>query len=311
MADAALAAPGGARRSRGHARSDRRDGAAAARLAGPAVVLMLLLLVLPTLAILVASLTDAELGAPEWHFIGLDAYRDLLSDRGFRRSVLNTALYVSIVTPISVAAGLMIALLIEADLPGRALFRSAFFLPVVSLTVAMATVWQYLMHPIGGPLNLLLGAVGIPAVNWLGSSDTVLFALAIIGIWQAIGFNVVLFLAGLTAINRELYAAAEIDGVRSAWSRFWLVTWPLLGPTTLFVITITIVNAVKVFDTVATLTQGGPAKGSEVLLWSIYQEGFVFLRTGAASAMAIVFITVLLALLLVQTRILDRRVHYG
>jgi multiple sugar transport system permease protein len=171
-------------------------------------------------------------------------------------------------------------------------------------------VWQYLMHPISGPLNLLLGFIGVPAVNWLGSSDTVLLAMAMIGIWQAVGFNMVLFLAGLTAINRELYAAAEIDGAKTAWSRFRLVTWPMLGPTTLFVVTITIVNALKVFDTVATLTQGGPAKGSEVLLWTIYQEGFVYLRTGPASAMAVVFIAVLLVLLVIQTRVLDRRVHY-
>jgi multiple sugar transport system permease protein len=289
---------------------DTAEERAAFRLAGPATLLILALLVAPTLAILGLSLTDAELGAPDWNYVGLQGYADLLADPGFRRSCLNTALYVVIVTPVSVALGLGAAILIEADLPFRAFFRSAFFFPVVSLTVAMATVWQYLMHPIGGPLNLMLRAVGLPGLNWLGSSDTVIVALALIGIWQAIGFNVVLFLAGLTAINRELYAAAEIDGARSAWSRFRLVTWPMLGPTTLFVVTITIINAVKVFDTVATLTQGGPAKGSEVLLWSIYQEGFVYLRTGPASAMAMVFIAVLLVLLVIQTRLIDRRVHY-
>lgn len=311
MAEAALAAP--VRRAAA-ARAIRRDAAAeraAFRLAGPAAVLMLILLVAPTVAVFALSLTDAELGAPDWRFVGLQGYADLLSDTGFRRSILNTAVYVAVVTPAAVVLGLAVALLIEADLPFRGVFRSAYFLPVVSLTVAMATVWQYLMHPLGGPLNLALRAVGLPAVNWLGSSDTVLFALALIGVWQAIGFNAVLFLAGLTTINRELYAAAEIDGARSAWSRFRLVTWPMLGSTTLFVITVTVVNAVKVFDTVATLTQGGPAKGSEVLLWSIYQEGFVYLRTGAASAMAVVFIAVLLVLLVVQTRVLDRRVHYG
>ena len=301
---------------RAASRSSRRsaasgDAAAALRLAGPAGCLALVLLVAPTIAVLVLSFTDAELGSPDWHFVGLQAYGELLSDRGFQRSLINTGLYVAFVTPVSVALSLGLALLIEADLPLRAFFRSAFFLPVVSLTVAMATVWQFLMHPIGGPVNLMLRGLGLGGLNWLGSSDTVLLALALIGVWQAIGFNLVLFLAGLTAINRELYAAAEMDGARSAWSRFGLVTWPMLGPTMLFVVTITIINAVKVFDTVAALTQGGPSKSSEVLLWTIYQEGFVFLRTGAASAMAVVFIAVLLVLLIVQTRILDRRVHYG
>lgn len=166
------------------------------------------------------------------------------------------------------------------------------------------------MHPSFGPINLFLNIFGIASINWLGSSDNVLPALAIIGIWQAIGFNMVLFLAGLTGINRDLYAAAEMDGAKTAWSRFWVVTWPMLGPTTLFVITITVINAVKVFETVATLTQGGPAKASEVLLWSIYQEGFVFLHIGTASAMAMVFIVVLLVLLLIQTRLLEKQVHY-
>lgn len=306
MAEAALLAP-----IRLPAAVDRSEERAALSLAGPAALLMLALLVAPTVAVAVLSFTDAELGAPDWRFVGLDAYRDLLTDRAFRAALVNTAAYVAIVAPASVALGLGLALLIEADVPFRATFRSAFFLPVVSLTVAMATVWQFLMHPIGGPLNRMLALFGISGPNWLGSSDTVLPALALIGVWQTLGFNVVLFLAGLTAINRELYAAAEIDGARSAWERFRLVTWPMLGPTTLFVVTVTIVNAVKVFEPVAALTQGGPAKASEVLLWTIYQEGFVFLRIGPASAMAVVFVAVLLVLLLIQTRVMDRRTHYA
>lgn len=293
-----------------------RDGAygetrAAWGLLWPTMLLMLALLILPTLAVFVLSLTDARLGSPKITFIGFGAYLELFEDRNFLRSFRNTAMYVAMVTPASVLIGLGAALLIEAEPRCRAFFRAAYFLPVVSLLVAMATVWQYLMHPTIGPINLLFRMVGLPAVNWLGSSDNVLMSLSLIGIWQAAGFNMVLFLAGLTAINRDLYAAAEIDGARSAWDRFVTVTWPMLGPTTLFVLTITVINAVKVFETVATLTQGGPAKASDVLLWSIYQEGFVYLQIGPASAMAMVFIVVLLAVLIVQTRVLDRRVHYG
>ncbi len=292
------------------ARLRRAEARAAWRLAGPAAALMLLLLLLPTLAVLALSFTDAELGASDISFLGLDAYADLLTDRTFRGALRNTALYVLMVAPASILLGLGLALLIEAELAGRALFRSVYFLPVVSLIVAMASVWQYLMHPTFGPINLLLRMLGFAGVNWLGSSDNVLVALALIGIWQSTGFNMVLFLAGLTAIDRTLYAAAEIDGARSAWERFRLVTWPMLGPTTLFVLTISVINAVKVFETVATLTQGGPAKASETLLWVIYQEGFVYLHIGAASAMAVVFIVLLLVVLLIQTRVLDRRVHY-
>ncbi len=280
-------------------------------LSSPTLALMLMLLILPCLALLALSFTDAELGVAEMHFLGFEAYANILSDRDFLRAFRNSAIYVGLVTPASVILGLALAMLIEAERSLRGFFRSAFFLPVVSLIVAMASVWQYLMHPSFGPINLVLRWFGLEGVNWLGSSNNALLALAIIGIWQAIGFNMVLFLAGLSGINRDLYAAAEMDGARSSWSRFWSVTWPMLGPTTLFVVTITVINAVKVFETVATLTQGGPAKATDVLLWSIYQEGFVYLHIGTASAMAVIFILVMLVLLLIQTRVLEREVHYS
>ncbi len=289
---------------------DPHEARAAYWLSAPALFLMLVLLVLPTLAVLFLSFTDAELGVPTVNFLGLSAYAELLHDRTFLGAVRNTALYVALVVPASVVLGLGLAMLIEADELLKPLFRSVYFLPVVSLLVAMASVWQYLMHPSIGPINMLLTRFGFSSVNWLGSSDNVMGALAIIGIWQTVGFNMVLFLAGLTGINRDLYAAAEMDGARSAWSRFWVVTWPMLGPTTLFVLTISVINAVKVFETVATLTQGGPGKASDVLLWVIYEEGFVHLHIGPASAMAVVFIAVLLVLLLIQTRVLEKRVHY-
>jgi multiple sugar transport system permease protein len=305
MADAVLFPPAARKVHEVH------EERAAWGLVAPSAILMLVLLIAPTIAVVLLSLTDTELGAPEVHFIGLSAYADLLTDRTFLTSARNTAVYVAVVTPVSVVLGLAAALLIEAGMEMKAFFRSTYFLPVVSLIVAMASVWQYLMHPTIGPINLIARLVDLPAINWLGSSDWVIYALAIIGIWQATGFAMVLFLAGLTAIDPLLYQAAEIDGAKGVWDRFRLVTWPMLGPTTLFVTTITMINAIKVFETVSTLTQGGPAKASEVLLWTIYQEGFVYLHIGSASAMAVVFVAVLLVLIVVQTRFLDSRVHYS
>lgn len=289
----------------------RAEAAAAWRLAGPAVLLLALLILLPTLAVVALSATNYELGYAGFAFVGLDNYRELLRDRTFLVSLKNTLVYAAVVTPAGVLLGLGAALLIEAEVRGKAFFRTVYFLPVVSLLVAMATVWQYLLHPTIGPVNALLRLVGIAGPNWLGGSDTVLLSLAFIGIWQSVGFNMVLFLAGLTAIPRELYAAAEVDRAASAWDRFWLVTWPMLGPTTLFVVTISIINAVKVFETVSTLTQGGPNRASEVLLWTIYQEGFVYLRVGYASAMTVIFLALLMVLMILQYRVLDRRVHYS
>ena len=288
----------------------KREERLAWKLMAPAVSLVLLFILLPTLVVLYLSFTNFELGYTDFQFVGLENYIELFKDRTFRISLQNTAVYTLIVTPLSVFLGLGAALLIESETRGKAFFRTVYFLPVASLLVAMATIWQYLLHPTMGPVNAMLGLLGIDGPNWLGSSSTVLPSLAMIGIWQTVGFNMVLFLAGLTAIPRELYAAAEMDGAKSAWERFRLVTWPLLGPTTLFVITISTINSVKVFESVKTLTQGGPNKASEVLLHTIYQEGFVFLRVGYASAMTVIFLMVLIVMMLLQYRVLDRRVHY-
>ncbi len=305
-ADAAAMPMAARRRAMGGA----SEAVAAALLLLPATVAFVMLLLLPTLAAIGLAFTDYELGAPAARFIGLENFAELLADRTFAVSLGNTLAYVGFVAPLSIGLGLGLALLIEGGLHGRATFRAVFFLPVVSLLVAMAAAWQYLLHPSIGPLNQALRAIGVAGPSWLASSDTVLIALGAIGVWENAGFNMVLFLAGLTAIPRELYAAAEIDGARSAWSRFWTVTWPLLGPTTVFVVTITLIRSVRVFDTVAVLTQGGPNKASEVLLYTMYTEGFTFFRLGYSAAITLVFLVIVLALMLLQTRLLDRRVHY-
>lgn len=289
----------------------RREARIALLLSAPAVFLLLSFVILPTAAVIFLGFTDFELGYGSFNFVGFENYAELLNDRTFKKSLWNTTVYAAIVAPTSMALGLGIALLIESEGWGKSLFRTAYFLPVASLLVAMATVWQYLFHPTIGPINAALGLMGIDGPNWLGASSTVMTSLSIIGIWQATGFNMVLFLAGLSAIPRDLYQAAEVDGARSALSRFRLVTWPMLGPTTLFVTTISIINAVKVFETVKTLTEGGPNKASEVLLFTIYQEGFVYLKVGYASAMTVIFLAILVSLMFLQYRVMDRKVHYA
>lgn len=299
-------APAPAKERAGHG-----EALAAWLLTLPAIVAFVLMLLIPTLAVVAIAFTDYELGAPALRYVGLANFAELMEDRGFVTSFRNTAFFVAVTTPVSILGGLMLALLIEGGTRGRAFFRAVFFLPVVSLMVAMATAFQYMFHPTIGPVNAALRALGIVGPNWLGSSDSVMWTLAIIGVWEQVGFNMVLFMAGLTAISRDLYAAAEVDGVRSAWSRFWTVTWPLLGPTSLFVLTITMIRSLRVFDIVATLTQGGPNKASEVLLYTMYTEGFTFFRMGYSAAITVVFLLAVVVLMLLQTRVLDRRVHYG
>lgn len=290
---------------------EKREERVAWFLVSPALILLIALIVLPVIGVVILSFTDWQLGARQFNFVALRNYAEMLEDKRFQVSAINTITYVGVVGPVSVVLGLMLALLIESGRRGRTTFRTIYFLPLVSLLVAMATVWQYLMHPTIGPINTMLAALGLPGSNWLAGSSSVLWSLALIGIWENVGFNMVLFMAGLTAIPRELYAAAEMDGAKTASDRFWLVTFPMLGPTMVFVLAITTIRTVKVFETVAALTQGGPNMASEVLLWTIYQEGFIFFRMGYASALTVVFLVIFLIVMLLQTRALEKRVHYS
>lgn len=293
------------------ARRRWREPAVAWGFATPALLLMVLLLFAPVAAVVAFSFTDWELGAATVRVVGAENYAALSGDPAFRASLLNTAVYALVVVAGAIGLGLAVALTIDAGVPCRGLFATIHFLPVMSMMVAMAIVWEVILHPTVGPLNALLGSFGIPPRNWLRDPDLVLPLLCVIGIWEHAGFAMVLFLAGLATIPRELYDAAAIDGASAGWDRFRTVTWPLLGPVAMFLFVMVAIRAFKVFETVFVLTQGGPGNASEVLLFSIYQEGFVYLRTGYASALTVVFLVIIMALTLVQAYLFDRRAHYA
>jgi multiple sugar transport system permease protein len=279
-------------------------------LALPATTLLVLTCLAPLATLLVMSFTDYELGAVDLRFVGLANFGKALGDPVFRRSLWNTLLYVGIVLPGAVGLGLVVAILVHGRTRSRSFYEIVYFLPVTSTLIAMATVWQFLLHPRLGPVNTFLQAVGLHQHAFLNDPALVLPTLAMIGIWQLIGFNMVLFLAGLSAIPKDLYEAAAIDGCAGGLDRFLTITWPLLGPTTMFVIITTSITAFKIFDTVAVMTQGGPMGSSEVLLYSIYLEGFQYFHTAYAGALTMIFLAFILIFSVIQSFGLDRRVHY-
>jgi multiple sugar transport system permease protein len=291
-------------------RSSGRSAAAYA-LSGPAFVLMLMMLIGPLAGVIALSFTDYQLGAPSFSWIGLSNYREMFADRVFWISLKNTLTYVAIVVPGAVAFGLGVALLIQSGAGLRSWYRTIYFLPVMATLIAMAIVWEFLLHPQFGLVNGLLRAAGLPGHSWLQDRGTALYSLCVIGIWQAVGFNMVLFLAGLVSIPKHLYDAAEVDGAESAWSRFRLVTWPMLGPVTLFVVAISAIRSFQVFDTVQVLTKGGPSKSSEVLIYTMYTEGFEFFRSGYGAAVTVVFLAFVLLLTLLKSALGNREVHYA
>jgi len=289
----------------------RREAVWAYAFCTPALLLMLAIFIVPIITVMVLSLTDYELGAIEWAWVGSEHYRAMLSDPVFWRSMRNTFLYVAIVVPLAVGLGLLVAILVQARKRMKGVYQVIFFLPVTTTLVAMSTVWHFVLHPQLGPLNAALKSLGLGQIDFFGDPDVVLYGLALIGVWQLVGFNMILFLAGLTAIPKDLYDAAEVEGADHPWDKFARVTWPLLGPTTMFVLVTTSITAFKVFDTVVVLTRGGPLGRSEVLLYAMYLEGFQYFHIGYASALTMIFLSFVIIISIVQSFVIDRKVHYS
>lgn len=287
--------------------SQRRAGV---WLASPAALLLMLLVLLPSSAVLVLSLTDYQLGMNSSRFVGLGNYSATLADPKFGQSLRNTFFYVATVAPLSIALGLMFALMIESRRTLRGWYRTAFFLPVTATLVAMATAWEVLLHPTFGLVNTLLSMLGANKVRFLSDPDVALLAIAAIGIWKQIGFNLILFLAGLSTIPAELYESASLDGADSGWRRFLLVSWPLLGPVTLFVVAITLIRAFSDFEAVVVLTDGGPVRSTSVVLFLLYEEAFRYFKIGTGSAIAVMFLLFVALVSWVQMKVGERRVHY-
>jgi multiple sugar transport system permease protein len=276
----------------------------------PATTLLLLTCLVPLCVLVVISFTDYALGDVGFKSVGIANFSKAFGDPVFRRSLWNTLLYVAIVLPGAVCLGLLVAVMVYGRKRTRSFYEIIYFLPVTSTLIAMATVWQFLLHPRLGPINAFLQMIGARQHAFLSDPALALPTLAVVGMWQLIGFNMVLFLAGLSAIPKDLYEAAEVDGCSGSVDRFLTITWPLLGPTTMFVIITTSITAFKIFDTVAVMTHGGPMGASEVLLYSIYLEGFTYFHTAYAAALTVIFLAFILVFSVIQAFVLDRRVHY-
>lgn len=279
----------------------------------PAVGCLLLFFILPMIATVVVSFTDWQLGGQgEVHFVGLKNYLDLWTSEEFRKSVRNTFFMTAVVVPTSFVLALALALAIRASGRLAQLWQTIYFLPVTASLVAMAVVWQWILHPEVGFVAVILTHLGVTEnINLLNDPDYVLWTLSFITVWQMAGYFMILFLTGLVQIPPELYDAAKVDGANTPLALFSNITWPLLGPTSFFIVILTIIKTFQVFDIVKVLTRGGPEKASEILLYTMYQEGFSFFRMGTAAAVAAMYLAVMLVLTWLQTHFIGRRIHYG
>jgi multiple sugar transport system permease protein len=269
---------------------------------------LLVFSILPVAFTLYLSFHSWDLLAPRKPFVGFTNYRAIADDELFRTTLRNTTLYVLYV-PVTMAAALGLALVLERARAGVSVLRALVLLPFVTSTVAIAIVWQWMFNADFGLVNAALAPLGIGPVDWLGRPGWALLSIIAVTVWTQVGYQMVVFLAGLKNIPPTYYEAALVDGA-SSWQRFRHVTLPLLRPVILFVLVTGVIGGFQVFTLVYVMTEGGPLHSTDVIVYRIYQTAWEFLRFGEASAMAVVLLLILLALTAVQFRLLGRRQVY-
>lgn len=286
----------------------KRETLAAYGFLAPNIIGFFAVSIIPVIASFGLSFTEWRLVDPP-RFNGFANYIDLLQRDRFWTVMGNTLYYTIGVVPLGMLFALLLALLLNQKLRGIYVFRTMYFLPVVSSTVAVALLWRWLYARDIGLIAYLLGLIGIDAPDFLFSTFWPMPSVIIMNIWRGLGFNIVLFLAGLQGISTSYYEAAAIDGA-NAWQKFRHITMPLLTPTTFFILIMSIIGSFQVFEQIMMLTDGGPAFRTTTLVYYIYLNGFVWADMGVASAMAWVLFLIVLTLTLIQWRSQERWVHY-
>ncbi|MGW1094348.1 carbohydrate ABC transporter permease [Streptomyces sp. NPDC002455] len=280
----------------------RRRRRAAMLMVAPALLHASLWIGLPVVVSVALAFTKYDvLTAPE--FVGLDNFRDMLDDAVFRKSIVNTLLYTFFTVPFGMALGLLVALALHTGLKARGIFRTAVFLPQVTATVAIALVWLWIYNPGNGLLNTMLAFLGVDGPAWLSSTTWALPSVILVGIWQGIGMKMLIYLAALQSLPRELYEAASVDGA-SRVRQFFSITLPLLKPATFFVLITSMISAFQSFDQIYILTDGGPANSTTMMTYEIYKSAFREFRVGYASAQSLVLFVLLMGFTLVNKRIM-------
>jgi ABC-type sugar transport system permease subunit len=293
----------------GAARQRRRQTRAAYLLLAPGLTLFVVFRVYPLLEGLRLSFTNARLGRATAAFVGLDNYARLLADTRFHVSLVNTAFYAVASTVPILLLPLLLALALNRGAL-RTLLRSVFFFPFTLSVVTVGLAWLWLLDPVVGPFNYYLRALGVPTRSWLADPQTAMWAIIGTTVWWVTGYYLVVYLAGLQDIPRELYEAAALDGAGGARS-FVAITLPLLRPVLLFVVVTHVIGSFQLFGQVFVLTGGGPGDATRTVVQHLFETAFQnFFQFGLASAMAWVLFAVILVFSLVQFRLLRGHTEY-
>ena len=274
---------------------------------GPNILGFLVFMLIPLIASFLISLTNWDLLGPPI-FVGLKNFINLLRDPLFWKYLGNTLFYM-LAIPFQMGLGLFLALLMNKPLKLRTFYRTTYFLPVVTTTVAIALLWQWIYDPEFGILNYLLSLIGIKGPAWLASPTWAKPAIMIMGVWKGVGYDMLIYLAGLQEIPAQLYEAAEIDGA-GAWRKFLNITFPLLMPVHFFLLIMHVIWGFQIFDAVYIMTNGGPAGSTTPIMMYIYNNAFRWGKMGYASAIAWILTLIIFLVTLVQWWISKKKLSY-
>ncbi len=275
----------------------------------PNLIGFLIFTLIPILCSLALSVMEWDSSNP-MVFVGLENFKRLFTDETFKISLWNTVYYSIFTVPLTMVSALALAMILNQKLKGINIFRTVFFFPHVASLVAIAVVWNLLFHPTLGPINNILRAFGMEnPPGWTASVQWAMPVVIIVSIWKSMGYYMILYLSGLQAIPRELYEAAKVDGA-NAFQRFKNITLPMLAPTTFFVSIMLTIACFKVFDLVSVMTNGGPGRATNVLVFNIYNTAFVNYEFGYASAISMVLFIIVLIITVIQFRTEKKWVSY-
>jgi len=275
----------------------------------PAAILLIAFTHYPTVATLYESVFSKGSAIRPSRFVGLANYESMMDDPIFWKVLFNNLWFALGTIPASVALAIAMALLVNRALPGRGFLRLAYFTPTILPMIAVANIWLFFYTPDIGLIDQILGWFGFSGHNWLGDPDTVLPAIIVMTIWKEAGFFMIFYLAALQHLPPELEEAAKLEGA-SRWYYFRRVIFPLLMPTTLFVLVNAVLNSFKLVDHLFVLTKGGPDNASNLLLYYIYENAFSYFDTNYAATLTVVLLLMLALMALAQFFFLDKRIHY-
>ena len=275
----------------------------------PAIIVFAMFFIYPIFYMMYLSLFDWNFVSPTKTFVGIQNFVDLLSEPDFRQVLWNTTLYTVLTVTLTTGLSLFMAIWLNRSGFFYGLVQGAIFSPHIISLVSISLLWSWLMDPEYGLLNWVIGLFGFGKLEWLSHPSTSLISLVIVAVWKGLGYNTLVFIAGLQSIPQDIYEAASLDRSRP-WTTFTRLILPMLSPTIFFLVIINLIGSFQVFETIAIMTQGGPVNSTNTLVYYIYEAGFRFFKIGYASAAGVILLFIVGILTIVYFRLLSSRVHY-